>query len=308
MNQHDIAAHFLGRPVDDADRKVMDREGPPLQLDAHFDPRKKHCVLLTACHAIQIRHYLQQRADFMADFNVHVILTQSVCVHHMLHPMPPVLKAVLAQADVILSNRFVCGDYHEFYELNADKHPGKPTRKSIIYPPPNNSIMWPTCDRFARIELTRPMLAGKTRQQVWESLRDGTFDCCFPEREQLQHEWATEREADADIKLVPFVERNFRDCKLWWTENHCTFNLLAYVGSELLRLLGYKHDTDAQVCAYAPDPLGTWGVWPETHYEWDYYKLRYPMRWANVEGGLVFYRGLINASDVWPKDAAPCRL
>lgn len=296
--QHDVAAHYLGRAPDAADCHVLDVPNAPLQFSPGFDPHKKDCLVVSACHSIQLSHYFRMRQDFMRDYNVHIIQSQSVWAHKMLHPVPAILSRAFAEADVILSHSFLDA---EFDGLNHQHHPGKSSRRVVIFPPPNSGVWWPMCDTYSGVELRRPAAAGKSREEVWQSLANGTFDCCFDERTAIQKAYAEKRELDAEIKIQPFVERAFRDCKLWWTENHPTFHLIAWIGSELMRLLGYQQDTDAQIAAYNTEATGQWNAFPETHYEWAHYGFRYPLRWPNLEGGLEYYHRLILKSDAWPK-------
>ena len=295
--QRHVAAHYLGREPGPDDLRALAPVETALEFSQDFDPRKKDCLLLSACHAIQLRHYLRSRADFCRDYNIHVILAQVVDIRQLSSPMPEVMRRVFSNADVVLCNNFQGA---RIDALNVVHHPGKSTRRVVVFPPPSNTTWWPIFTESGP-ELKGPAKAGRTREEVWESFLAGTFDCCFEERVAVQKKWSVDRELDADIKLVPFVEHNFRDCKFWFTSNHPTYNLVAWIGSEFMRLMGYQSDSLSRVMGYPTDTLGTWNACPETKYEFDHYGLKYPMRWKDEIGGLGYYRSIIMKSGLWPK-------
>jgi hypothetical protein len=99
----------------------------------------------------------------------------------------------------------------------------------------------------------------------------------------------------SDIGLSEFIARNFKTHKLFFTENHPTFSIVAWIGSRIMKLLGLVHEEEDHILLHSGDRLGTWNVWPETRYEFDHYGFQYPLRYANTQcwGGVEWYHGQI---------------
>jgi hypothetical protein len=294
-----VAYHYLGRPPTDHEvcicTPTTSNPEPPIQFDPEFDPAKRTCLLYTSCHAYQLRHYLQTRADFSADFNIHIMLVHVMLLSGMNQQMPALVSAVLPSVEVVLMHDLL-GDYDS---LNLKYHV-KTLPRSVLFPPPNCNACWPISTLWGSRELEPYFKSGLTPTEVFALLTSGKFNPRFAERMAAELVWLGEREAGCDIRISGFVERHFRTHKLWFTENHPTYNLEAWIASEFLRVIGYSPDDEEAILSLPHDELGTWNHNPETHYEWEHYGFTYPMRYGVDKFGWEHYRDLITTKSSRP--------
>lgn len=293
LSKYDAGRHFLGRDLTDLERRTIDPvpefPEPPLQLDPEFDPCRKNCLLLTSCYAYQLRHYLKTKPEFVSDYNINIMLVHVMLIGGYQHGMPELFHAVIRESPMVLSHELL-GPYKP---LDIREQPELKNRVVIFFPPPTNNAVWPISMAFGSLELQRAYRGNRTKEDIWRAFKDGDFDPCFDERWSSEMQWMRKREETSQIKIAEFCERNIKVCKLWFTENHPTYTLLAWVGSEFLRLIGRPCDSEHNIRALPLDALGTWGVHPETKYEFQHFGFTYPMRYQNEDGGLEYYRKLI---------------
>jgi hypothetical protein len=288
-----IAYHFLGRDPTEEEKGICcitpDRPEPPLQFDPDFDPSKRDMLLHTACQAYHLRHYLKKHEKFYKDFNIHITLVHVMLLKGMCRTMPELMKVFLSRPDLVITNKLL-GEYEP---LDISNYRGPDYRRVIKFAPPTCNALWPVAVHWGNKSIDEDLAKGKSRKQILAEFDAGTFNPCFEWRWDWQMARLRTREQDCEIQFADFCERNVSKVKLWFTENHPSHNLMAFIGSEFLRLAGYDHDTEEAILALPSDELGTWNAHPETKYEWEYYKMQYPMKYQDVDGGLEFYRELI---------------
>lgn len=267
-----------------------DRGEPVLWFDEDFQAHKQNCCLYTSCHALPLRTYLATQEKFKAKFNVNIILVHRLLLTGLNQIKSPLILAIFRNTSLILSNPFI-GQYEP---MNLNHFPVT-TGTSFTYVPPNNAALWPVVEHFGERGVVELLAQNISPAQVWRMMEDGRFNPRFDIRWPAQIQRLKDREKSCDIGISGFCERNLRKCKLWFTENHPTYNLIAYIGSQFCRLAGFDPQSEAECAALNPAQCGEWNASPETRYEFGYYGFEYPMSFQNSLGGLPYYKTLIDS-------------
>ena len=82
--------------------------------------------------------------------------------------------------------------------------------------------------------------AGVPFEEVERRIRSGTMDWKFAERWTTTQTILREKEKECDVKVADFVEANYRDHLLFYTQNHPSMFFLRYVAEEIIKTLGYN--------------------------------------------------------------------
>lgn len=293
MNIEFVAQCFLGRkPSADElrlTRWAEDNGEPVVWFDPDFQPHKQNCCLYTSCHALPLRTYLSKQAEFKQHFNVNIVLVHRLLLTGLSQIQSPLIQAIFKNTSLILSNPFI-GQYEP---MNLKYFPIR-TGTCFTYVPPNNAALWPVVEHFGERGVVELLHEGKDPEQIWKMLEAGTFNPRFDVRWTAQILRLEEREKSCDIGISGFCRRNLKKCKLWFTENHPTYNLIGYIGSQFCRLAGYRHDPEDVCASLNPAEHGEWNASPETHYEFQHYGFEYPMRFDKSLGGIAYYKSLIH--------------
>lgn len=292
MTNEDIALSFAGVGVSDHDLSIssdrLDGGEPVLFFDPEFSISKKNILLITSCHGLQIRHFLSTRAVHQ-DYNINLILVHRALLHRVDIRINQLVRNLIQHTSCILSNP-LAGDYEP---MNFKHLPVPPGCRCYNFVPPNNAALWPVVEHFGERGVTEAMDRGESLERICDNFRNGSFDPLFYSRWAAQIARLKEKESLCDIRISEFCERNVKKCKLWFTENHPTFNLIACISSQFEKLLGIPYTTEEECVWIKSDTLGIWNAHPETSYEFDHYGFEYPMRYENCYGGFQWYLDLI---------------
>lgn len=165
----------------------------------------------------------------------------------------------------------------------------------LTWVPPNFAALWPVVDSFGEHGVLAMLKSGARCNDIIEAFKNGSFNPMFGVRMNEQIARLKSLETSCDIKVSDFVERNVKNTKLWFTENHPSYGIVAWIGAQLSKAIGNETDTVESCSSYCHDLLGDWNVWPETHYEFDHFGFSYPIRYATTPhwGGEEWYHSLI---------------
>ena len=81
--------------------------------------------------------------------------------------------------------------------------------------------------------------AGVPFEEVERRIRSGTIDWKFAERWTTTQSILRDKEKDCDVKIADFLEANYRNHLLFYTQNHPSMFFLRHVAQEILKTLGY---------------------------------------------------------------------
>lgn len=288
-----IAECFLGRKPSVEEMGLTqwaaDNGEPVVWFDPDFQTHKQNCCLYTSCHALPLRTYLSTQMEFKQKFNVNIVLVHRLLLTGLEQIKSPLIVGIFKNTSLILSNPFI-GQYEP---MNLKYFPVN-TGTCFTYVPPNNAALWPVVEHFGERGVVELLEQGMNPEQIWQMLEAGTFDSRFDVRWNAQIIRLAEREKSCDIGISGFCRRNLRKCKLWFTENHPTYNLIGYVGSQLCKLAGFVPDSEDACAVLNPAHCGDWNASPETRYEFEHFRFEYPMRFDKSLGGLPYYKTLIH--------------
>lgn len=81
---------------------------------------------------------------------------------------------------------------------------------------------------------------GFTFEEIENRIRKNAIDWKFKERFESTQQILREKEKDCDVKVADFIETNYKDHLLFYTQNHPSMFFLRFVAQEILRTLGYN--------------------------------------------------------------------
>lgn len=258
-----------------------------VSIDDRHSKRVPRILLYSSCVAEQVGKYLREYPPVADHFAVDVLQIhklESAGVTN-LHGF----RDLFGAADFIFTNKFST----RWQSLDIASVTEFATRAQTIktWVPPNFRAFWPAVQYDVEVGVDAMLKEECTVDDILFLFKTKQFDPLFEAMWNDQITRLKALEAGRDIQLSEFVERNHRAVKLWFTSNHPTWHIIAWIGSRICSLLGVEAETEAQCLAHRHDYSGTWNVWPETFYEFDFYKFEYPMRYRTTAqwGGLEWY-------------------
>jgi hypothetical protein len=175
------------------------------------------------------------------------------------------------------------------------------SRARVIYfNSPSTACFWPVVAHWGADGVYELARRGFSKEAVKSALDAGDFPCLFEERFRRDMARLEEKDAEAEIKIVPTIQERFRQYKLFWSFNHPTFPFASHIADALLGvMLGDRFRMpESFIWSLPSDGYELRPVFPETRYEWDFYGFQYPRHFEQAENGLEFYFDQIDES--WP--------
>lgn len=254
----------------------------------------KFLLLYSSCHCEQILTYLKRyRQDVLAEYNVHVLMTHRL----QLDPVATnnrLTWSCFKNADLIIWTRLP-EKFGAFSTVQLEKH-CKPSCKTVDFTPPTFASFWPVAEFFGEEAVQEYMLAGKTADEMVELFKAGHFDCHFRSRWPEQCQALEYRERNREVKILEYMKRHFRTHKMLFTTNHPGGHLVGWIVDESLGRLGFKQLGEEHTLLEVPTSLHGFGEhhFPETDYEFSFYKFIYPKQFTSWGGGPEqYYENLI---------------
>lgn len=263
-------------------------------------PREGREIMLfyTACNGRQIRDYIRTyRPEVYDRYYLVQIYTHSLAVSGIWRNelggdvLPPIIPALFDAASVLIYNP-VGANYKQYSDQNVLRYLNK-SATALSYSGPHHGCWWVICPLFGEECVYWYFDKGFTTSQIWAKLNDGTFEPEFEKRFNLQMEWLKGHESGTDAGAYQFTLDHYRDCKLWMTLNHPSYNLVAHIADHLLQKLGFTPLGDDHTMSLDPMRCAVADHYPETHYEFEFYKFKYPIRYTGGHGGMPFFKKCI---------------
>jgi hypothetical protein len=265
-----------------------------------MDPRprgnRKLLLLWSGCWGRAILHYMQHyRQELLEIYSPLIVidygLVLSVTRDHKF-PLPELVRDAWAAADaVIFSPIGACyGELSSEFLLRFVK----PECKTASFTGPSQGCWWPICPLVGEHGAHALMAQGLSDDQIWQRFAVGTFDSKFEVRFAEQRAWLKGKQSFGSVRLSEFLERHYLNHKLFFTFNHPTYPVTTFCAESCFGILGEATKPEEFVLSLPIDAYMVGDIMPETHYEWDYYKFTYPMRYTSTWGGVEpYYRRLI---------------
>lgn len=302
QHQFDYLNRALGRDLTPSERQYLDdNEGPDIGF-YELDRRpgwegRKNLVLYTACPGVVIRHYIKtHRPDIYAEYSCHHLMSHALSLRSALEPafqIPQIFPAVIRSADLLIYNP-VDSEVAALSDREVVRL-AKPECRMASFGGPHHGCWWVICPSFGEEAVVRDLKAGLTGEEIWQRLKGGTFDPMFAERFKTQMAFLKGYQHGTDVRMAEFIQDCYRDCKMFFTFNHSSVHLLAYITDECLGQMGFPRlGREHAVSIVKADECMIADVQPETHYEFEHFGFRYPMRWQDRQGGLEYYHQLIS--------------
>lgn len=261
--------------------------------DTRFGPDKPRLLLYSSCVAEQVRHWLIS-TRLGETHSIDVLLIHVLECDGVNDIADSPHRSAIERADFIGTNcfspRWANLGLHRVHELR------KPSSKLFTWVPPNFAALWPVVEHFGEHGVMAMIKDGAKCGDIIEAFKTMRFNPMFAQRWTEQTERIAKLESTCDIKLSDFVIRNRTWLKLWFTENHPTYHIVAHIGMQLANLIGEDMRAAEDCASVQHDALGIWNTWPETEYEFNHFGFAYPMRYETTPnwGGLEWYHGLIH--------------
>ncbi len=276
---------------------VEGRHNCYLQLDSRMftEPKgtRKNLLVYSSCHCEQIDVYLRKyRQDVLEKCYLHMLFTHRQALNRP-HSNNRFVWSLFSEADLVIWN--VLGP--KFNEQSTDvlgKHL-QADAKVVSFVPPCFAAFFAVAEFFGEEGVIEYLVAGRTVENIIALFRDGQFECQFKWRFKDQIDRLAFRERERDVKLSAFVQRHFKQHKLFLTVNHPAFPTLAYLVDECLGILGFKQLGEDHSISREVNEANFGAHLPETHYEFEYFGFTYPLRFQNERGGVdAYYSALIS--------------
>jgi hypothetical protein len=267
-----------------------------IDFDERPTENRKQLVLYTACTGVQIRHYLKQhRPEVFNEYQITHVIAHGLSLRSAepgfkLHDIVPAMFKI---ADALIYNPVDAA--HEGLSHVTILRSLKPECKTASFGGPHHGCWWLICPFFGEEPVWAYLDQGLTPDQIWGKVQDKSFDPLFKDRFTQQMAFMKGYQHATDVRLTEFISQNYKKCKLFFTFNHPSCHVLAFLTDECLGQMGFARlGQDHAVYQVAADEKMVGDVYPETDFEWQYYGLEYPQRWADRMGGLQFYRERID--------------
>lgn len=286
MDTHELA-HYVRYHGDDNGYLVIDER-----------PRdgRKLMIFYTACNGRQLRDYIKTyRPEIYNEFYLVQLYTHSLVVSSIWNKefeFPWIIPALFNRADVLVYNP-VGANYQNYSDQVVLRYL-KIEAKALSYSGQHAGCWWVITPLFGEDCVHDYFNDGLSEEDVWKKLNNGTFDPQFQKRFDVQMAWLKGNESGTDAGSESFIRDHYRECKMWMTLNHPSYNVVGHICDNLMEKIGFKSLGVDHALSLPSDRCMLSDQYPETHYEFDYYKFKYPMKYQNGHGGMPFFRKCIS--------------
>lgn len=279
-----------------------------LMLDDHPQAGRQIMLFYTGCNGRQLRDYIATyRPEVYDKYYLVQLYTQVLAVQGIWNKefeFPWIIPALFNHCDVLIYNP-IGANYREYSDQNVLRYLNH-SAVALSYAGPHHGCWWAICPLFGEDCLWKYYRDGSTDDAIFTRFSNGSFDCEFPERFKLQMAWLKGHESGTDTAIGAFIEKYHRECKMWFTLNHPSYHVVGYICDTLLAKLGFALLGAEHAIGLPTNRCPLTDHYPETHYEFDYYKFRYPLRYPNGHGGMAFFQKLItDARARWVEKGKP---
>lgn len=260
------------------------------------DKHKPNLLVYSSCHTHGILRYLNHCRPERYRYNLTAIIIHEAFEANAVDL--PEFRHPFHVADFLLHHPLTHGPKWEAYK--AETIGLRPSCLRVTMESPQLACAWPISRYSGELPVRRLLEAGQRAPEIKRRFDNGQLDCCFAERYAADIARMYVRDEHTDLKAAAFVEEHWRDQKMFFTENHPTLPVLGFMVDQFLHRLGHPLLGAGHALALPlPTEPGD-NYYPETGYEWDYYKFRYPLRFGRTMGGTVHYHRIIDAiCDEW---------
>lgn len=306
-NQTQFIEGMLGRPMDASERAHYETfQGGLGYLFLDERPRDGKPILLlyAACHGQLMLDYIKTyRPEVAEKYYLVWVNVLSLVVRGLWKKefdFPWCIPALFNHCSVLFYNP-IGADYGPYTDQNVLRYLNHDAQV-LSYAGPHHGCWWVVCPVHGEQPLYACFEKGMSDADIYASIVNGSFDPQFAKRFELQMAWLKGYQTGTDAGMADFIERNYRRVKLFFTYNHPTYNLIAWITDVLMAKLGFTALGEEHAIALPSDRGIFADQFPETHYEWDYYGFQYPRRFEHGHGGLKFYQSVItDARKNWKK-------
>lgn len=212
---------------------------------------KKRVVIYANCQADAIKAILAYHSQLTEEYDVfgaHILGNYTYMNTNAGLPYDILAEADLFIYQPISSER---GEYSTVELLKTLK----PGCKTVSFPYLYNYAFWEVLAmsdadydvgvfgmKYAHLNqkpITDLRDAGVSFEEVERRIRAGQIDWKFGERFAKTQSILREKEKECDVKVADFIDANYRDHLLFYTQNHPSMFFMRFVCQEILRILGY---------------------------------------------------------------------
>ncbi len=268
-----------------------------LQLDPRIfsEPigKRKNLLVYSSCHAEQICVYLNAyRQDVMDQCYLHMFFSHRATLgapesnNRLVH-------SIFGAADYIIWND-LAENFGCFSTAVLGKH-CKTGVQIVSFVPPSCACFWPICEHHGEIGVVDYLDAGCNVNEIIERFLAGKFNYQYESRFQSQIDRLRYREAHRDVKISSYVLRHLKTHRMFFTYNHPSFHLIAYIVENCLGYLGFK-ELPEEHSLEVPQNLAAFGNhYPDHSSSFNFFSFAYPMDFARERGGAnIYYPTVIN--------------
>jgi hypothetical protein len=247
--------------------------------------------LYTACHGRQLIRYWNEWYPDPPEINVWNITSWRLAERKASLQDQPFLQSLWRQTDYYVTHDFPTAD--PTLTRFGDRLGAFIEKRRLRMHSPALCSLFPIADIPQDQENVRQLLRqGIPTRQIVQRFRTGQFDPMFRSRHAAAMQRMLRKDARSHVKIEPFVRAHLQREKLFWLISHPTIFLVARIGADILsELFGQRRLSDDEVFSLPLTGCMMKPVWPETPYEWNFHKFKYPRRWK--AGAAEFYSKMI---------------
>lgn len=266
-----------------------------LVIDDRPRDGRKLMLFYTACNGRQLRDYIMTyRPEIYAEYYLVQVYVHSLVISGFWRKefeFPELIAELIKNCDVFVYNPI--GANYKYYSDQMVLRYLNIKATALSYSSQYAGCWWVICPLFGEDCVMSYFDHGMGVEDVWKKLNDGSFDPQFPIRFEKQMAWTKGHESGCDAGAEEFIRDHYKECKMWFTFNHPSYNVVGYICDNLMEKIGFKKLGAEHAISLPSERCIVADFFPETHYEFEYYGFKYPLRFPHGHGGMPFLKKCI---------------
>lgn len=197
------------------------------------------------------------------------------------------VHAVMGNADFLIYN--VLSEKFGVFSTNVLLKHMKSDLKLCSFVPPSCACWWPVTEHYGEEPVQMAIDEGLKVEEIVALYKAGTLDWKFQYRFQTQIDGLRHRERLRDVQLSAYVMRHYKMHRMFFTYNHPSFHVIAYLTDECLGHLGFKQLGEDHSLAVGQNEAKMGNHYPDHTAMWEFYKFSFPMEFQHERGGADAY-------------------
>lgn len=270
---------------------VEGRHNCYLQLDSRIfsepNGKRKNLLVYSSCHGEQIDCYLRKyRQDVLDQCYLHILYSHRMALNRETSNNR-FMQSLFANADFLIYN--VLSEKFGVFSTNVLLKHMKSDLKLCSFVPPSCACWWVLTEHYGEEPVQMAIDEGLKVEEIVALYKASTLDWKFQYRFQTQIDRLRHRERLRDVPLSAYVMRHYKTHRMFFTYNHPSFHVIAYLTDECLGHLGFKQLGEDHSLSVGQNEAKMGNHYPDHSAMWEFYKFEFPMEFQHERGGADAY-------------------